>query len=139
MKQRKAMEIKTSIIRVVRASCLALVMAPSTACSKTPYPIPPGTDTVYYGHIVSGRRFGVSIGDPRAKAREALESHPFVYLREDGCIYRVRILVDCIENYQADLYDIDQFLRRGLLILELKNDKVVAIVWDFQALPATDF
>lgn len=118
---------------------MSIFLAPVAACSQTPNPIPVGTDTTYYGNIATGGKFGVKIGDSRAAARATLEKQGFLYFREGGCSHRVRTLTACAGVLRTDLYDVDQFLRRGLLVLVLDGERIGGMVWDFQALPATDF
>lgn len=121
------------------AVCGLLALAPVAACSRTPNPIPVGTDTTFYGNIVNGEKFGVKIGDERLAARDKLERQGFAFYSEAGCLSKVKDLVECSAGFEADIYDVDQFLRRGLIVMEVKEGNIAAIVWDFQALPATDF
>ncbi len=130
----------TALFKRIRRLLVAACVLPVAACSRTPNPIPVGTDTVYYGNIASGEKFGVKIGDSRTAARVALEAkNGFAYYAEDNCGYKVRTLTACASDFRADLYDVDRFLQRGLVVLAYDEERIIGIVWDFQALPASDF
>lgn len=131
------MKSRAAILRSARAISLTLVMFPMMACSQTPNPIPRGTDTFYYGHIDSGEKFGVKVGDGRADAQRKLGGK-FHYAGESRCGYRVKLLVGCLDDFTGDIFRVKQFLRDGIIVLEIRSDKVAAVIWDFTALPTVD-
>jgi GH24 family phage-related lysozyme (muramidase) len=51
-----------------------LLLVPLAGCARTPYPIPVGTDTFFYGYINQGEKFGVKIGQSREEAESALKN-----------------------------------------------------------------
>ena len=126
----------TNALRILAAA--AVFFSITTACSRTPKPIPPGADTKYYGYIASGEKFGVRIGDTKSKAEAALISEGFKVWQNGKCSYYLKALVDCTDWTQVELFSLDQRLYRGNLYLKIEEDRVSAIVWDMHLLPHVD-
>ena len=108
-------------------------------CAQQSLPIPEGTDTHYTGYIKEGEKFGVAVGETRARARELLESDGIRYMTEYHCGYHLKILIDCTGELTSDVYWMDAFLRHGKIFLLIENDRVSAIAWHLEAISGPDF
>jgi len=109
---------------------IALVLL--SGCSGTPYPIPVGANTPYYGNLRSGEKFGVAIGEDSLSARSALERQNFRYDQVFACDVPIRELLDCERSETFALYRLDQFGRQGTLYLKIDHKRIAAIAWSFQ-------
>ncbi|MEM8771164.1 MAG: hypothetical protein AAGD92_05885 [Pseudomonadota bacterium] len=101
------------------------------ACAPRPEPIPEGTDTRWYGNIASGEKFGVTIGDDYASAREVLVNDGF---RSDGvvpCSKNNGVTFECSAPYEAGMFRLKRFGKDGSVYLILDDKVVVQIVWSF--------
>lgn len=120
-------------------ACASVALIPATACSRTPNPISVGVDTMYYGYITSGHKFGVTIGDTRKSARHVLESRGYHFGGEGSCDSRMQQLIHCTSDYRDDIYRVSEFMKDGFIFLQVQNETIVAIVWKFEAIRNPDF
>ncbi len=101
-------------------------------CAPRPTPIPEGTDTHWYGNIVSGEKFGVKIGDDYSSARDILADDGF---RSDGvvtCSKDTAVgIPECSEPHEAGVFRLRRFGKDGNVYLILNDKVVVQIVWSF--------
>jgi hypothetical protein len=111
-------------------ACAAVaISATLDACSRTPEPIPPGTDTPYYGFITRGEKFGVSIGDLEGAARSSIRN-----ARYDGaepCAEYLAETINCREGELFQAYRAQWPLRDGVFWLRISSGRVSAIAWTF--------
>ena len=120
---------------VLVAVCLACMVS---GCSPTPNPIPVGTDTIFYGNIRNGEKFGIHVGEGRAAAMSVLDKHGLRYDGQFGCNYTVQALFACKSGIHAS-FRVDEIARHGEVYIEIKNDKVLSIGWELSMLPYIDF
>lgn len=133
------MTTSLSRAKLLAAACASLSLTPVTACSRTPDPIPVGVDTMYYGYITSGEKFGVAIGDARKAAQHTLESRGYHFGGEGSCDSRMKQLINCASDYRDDIYRVSEFMKDGFIFLQFKSDQIVAIIWKFEAIRNPDF
>lgn len=112
----------------VSATVLATTMM--SACEQ-PRPIPPGTDRYYYGHLLEGEKFGVSIGMNQEEAVRILTARG---LRDDGlwgCGDYSAQVTGCDAHDQIYLFRQRRFGRDGTVFLKIVDDQVDFISWSF--------
>lgn len=114
-------------------SCVcALVLASmALAACEQPRPIPPGTDRFYYGHLVEGEKFGVSVGMSQDEAVRILIAQG---LRDDGlrgCTYYTAQVIGCDASDAIHLFRQENFGRDGVVYLKISDDRVEFISWSF--------
>ena len=100
-------------------------------CAARPNPIPEGTDTHWYGNLVSGEKFGVKIGDDYASARDILVADGF---RSDGiipCAGNEASVPECSAPHDVGMFRLKRVGKDGDVYLVLDGDVVVQIVWSF--------
>lgn len=115
---------------------IALLLA---AC--TPPTIPIGTDTAFYGQIVEGSKFGVSVGEARQTARETLAQMSFGFegTADCGASAILEKLLSCHSGDVYDLYGVSEATRHGSIYVKVDHERVQAIAWDLRLLPDTTF
>jgi hypothetical protein len=107
--------------------------------ASQPTPIPTGTNTFYYGNIVRGARFGVRIGDHLADASAALRKYGLKYEPVSaGCEYDEQRLEGCKPSQRYEVFFINKFVWHGRVFLEVRNSRVISIVWSAYLLPYID-
>ena len=130
--------VTTWKLRILTLSILSLALA---SCSGTPIPIPDGADTVYYGNLVRGEKFGVAIGQSEAKARETLSAGGDVLTGKFECSqsYMATNLFSCTSGQQFLAFNHKQFGRIGMIVLRTTNGHISQIAWSFHLFPHVDF
>ncbi len=119
---------------------MLLAMLTLQGCVKSPTPIPPGTDTYFYGYLTEGGKFGVKIGDSLAKARGTLPEKYYYYYTSEKCDSRLmRSLSICKHAQLIDGFGVSKILKNGHILILYRNDMVIGIAWEFDWLPPMDF
>ena len=124
--------MRRSALCAIAAGTLALY-----ACNRSGS-ITPDTSTFYYGHIIHGSAFGISVGTKREVAKAILDRR-FPYIGPVGCGSELHDLISCKSDLTADLYEGHEFLRtHGNVYVIYSGDTVKAVAWQFYLLPYID-
>ena len=123
--------------RIRLASAAALVLITASACDQ-PRPIPPGTDRFYYGHLVEGEKFGVSVGMSQEEAVRILTERGLRDAGPYGCTYSIAQRSGCGESDLMHLFRQKDFGRDGIVYLKIIDERVDSISWSF-AIAIIDF
>ena len=119
------------------------VMSCSVAACGTPKPIPPGTNTYYYGYIKTGGKFGVLIGQNREAAKGGLLDNGAEFGGVIDCGHeRLKETIDCSSIDEVDVYILFwkfPTFREGQVYVFIEDDKVAAIAWSLRLLPEIVF
>jgi hypothetical protein len=115
---------------------LLLSLFAVTGCEAA---VPEGT-SFYRGRIEHGGAFGVKIGDTRVAARTSLSRELGIsYAGTEICDSTDLLIVTCQSGRDSvDIYSVRQGIRRGNLLLTIRQERVVAIGWSFRLLPSID-
>ncbi len=119
------------------ASILSIVLA---SCSAQPTPIPVGTDTLYFGRIVHGEKFGVAIGQSEAEAKKVLSTRENYFSGEFECKESdVTIaFLGCKSGQHFLTFHHQQLGKTGMIILQTTNGRISQIAWSFHLLANID-
>jgi hypothetical protein len=128
------MKILRKLMLIAILIAIVIVILP-----KTPQPIPVGANTPYYGYIVDGKRFDVSIGGLASEVQVSFEEKGFSYAGRVDFPRSLCRRISCKDDQIFDLYRVRQAGRQGWIYIEVKEDMVTAIIWDFELLPNIDF
>lgn len=108
-------------------------------CTEAPAPIPPGTDTYFYGYIIEGEKFGIKVGDSSAEVEKKINPVFFGDETLTECGHNLLILIgNCDANTMVNCYFVDKIPRYGFIFILFEGDTVAGIAWQFD-LFATDF
>jgi len=95
-------------------------------------PIKLGTNSIYYGNIVHGSRFGFAVG---GKIKSDNVPKHVVFLGTYGCTGTYRALSGCISGRHAS-FTVDKFAYHGQIFLGLdNNDRIKSIIWNADIFP----
>lgn len=111
----------------VLAAMLALVVS---ACEQ-PRPIPPGTDRIYYGHLLEGEKFGVSVGMSQEEAVRILVAQGLRGGGQYECTSSTLYYTSCNESSVVHAFRRADFLKDGMVYLEIKEGVLCSISWRF--------
>jgi hypothetical protein len=117
---------------------IAAMAAGLAACSSPPHPIPAGTETVRYGRLVSGGKFGVEVGRPAADAPQALWDAGYGYQGEVACTGATQALFACRDGDTFMRFQPVALDRKGAVYLKLEKGRVSEIGWDLKNVPAQE-
>ena len=109
----------------------ALLMTTALAACEQPRPIPPGTDRFYYGHLVEGEKFGVSVGMSQDEAVRILTARGLRDAGLGGCTYSLTQRIGCDANEEIYIFLQKDFGRDGLIYLKIIDGFVDSIAWSF--------
>ncbi|MEM8771163.1 MAG: hypothetical protein AAGD92_05880 [Pseudomonadota bacterium] len=106
------------------------------ACEARPSPIPEGTDTRWYGNIVSGGKFDVQIGDDYSSAKDVLVEQGFyvsTFYSEElvSCSKSSGATFECSDPQKFAQFRMKRFGKSGSVFLVVDDGQVVQIVWSF--------
>ena len=92
--------------------------------------------TDYRGQILTGEKFGISIGDSTPLVTEKLKGNGLIY-RETSSIEHNRKTPDTCHGFKYENIDMirlyyDPSWRRGVVCVIVKDDAMVAMSWFFQ-------
>lgn len=117
---------------VIGGGLVVLYVMGVTGGFEQPRPIPPGTDRAYYGHLVEGEKYGVSVGMAHDEAVATLVAHG---LRDDYVVRcegsYLKELVQCADSDEVHLFRRQDFLKDGSVFLRIENGRVAAIFWRY--------
>jgi len=116
--------------RLGLVSAVVMAMTVISACEQ-PRPIPPGTDRFYYGHLLEGEKFGVSIGMSQEEAVRVLTTQGFGHVRLLGCTAYASEIISCDLNDAIHNFRQKKFGRDGTVFLKIVDDRVESIAWSF--------
>jgi hypothetical protein len=105
----------------------ALYLMPLPASAQS-YPIPIGQNGYWRGHIVTGSKFDVRVGDDRTTTQETLEK-TFRYDNDLGCTPYAREVIACADADDIEFYRILELLRDGTIFVTYRQGRVHAIAW----------
>ena len=109
--------------------CLALA-----ACGQ-PRPMAVGSSTSFYGLLAEGTKFGVSVGDPRASAREHLTAQGYGFAGTADCgESSLQYEIACQRGDTFDFYHQHRGLGHRTIFLEVTDERVEKIGWSFALL-----
>jgi hypothetical protein len=139
--------IKNIVNKLRTMRVLLLLLLPASvilsACTKMPQPIPPGTDTYFYGYIVKGEKFGIKVGDSRDEVERKISLKKFFGdedLEVGKCERGISLKINgCGKDVKVGYYRVKKPLRDGFIYIIYRDKKVVSIVWEFDWLPPMDF
>ncbi|MDC7677355.1 hypothetical protein [Asticcacaulis machinosus] len=127
--------------KIIRVSLVVLSVALHGCSEQPPGPVRLGTDTVYYGYVDTGKKFGVKIGDTRQIAREKMidsgaifypnsdEKQPKIKYDSDVCDEVWQKRVACGRGHTFDYYRVQKLGWDGRVFVFFKDNKVTAIYW----------
>ncbi|WP_439633173.1 hypothetical protein [Glycocaulis sp.] len=116
---------------LVGALAALFVLVALSGCEQ-PRPIPPGTDRAYYGHLVEGAKYGVSVGMAHEDAVATLVAQGLRDDRRYRCdVSYLKELVQCSDNDDIHFFRRQDFLKDGQVFLRIENGRVVAIFWRY--------
>ena len=121
-------------LRMLTMSLIACFSMTVSACAETPRPIKKGENSLYYGNITTGQKFGIRIGQSRQSAKEILIEKKIEYYGEQKCEDLTHRKIDCIRGDTFDVYrKYGTFLlvSGGLIYVFYEDDKVTGIAWAF--------
>lgn len=114
-------------------SAVVMAMTMISACDQ-PRPIPPGTDRVYYGHLLEGEKFGISVGMSQEEAVRILTAQGFGHVGLLGCTAYAREVIDCNSSDAIHSFRRRKIGRHGTVFLNIVDDRVDSISWTFVVL-----
>ena len=119
---------------------MLLAMLTLQGCVKSPTPIPPGTDTYFYGYLTEGGKFGVKIGD----GVEGVKYHIRKYSSTSDALDECKVgfshkFSNCKKGELIGYYRVRKPLRDGFIYVIYRDNKAVGIAWKFDWLPPMDF
>lgn len=101
-------------------------------CAPRPSPIPEGTDKHWYGNIISGEKFGVTIGDDYASAKDILVADGFRSDSVFSCSENNGVVFNCSsESQEVAPFRLRRLGKDGSVFLVIDEGSVVRIVWSF--------
>lgn len=118
-------------MRAMTFATMLAVTVSSASCSRTPEPIRPGVDTFYYGYVTTGKKLGVTVGQPRAEVMRILARSQDEYYGEQRCRAATQTFVACPTNAPFDLYRRHGVVRDGQIYVTFAGDRVTGIAWSF--------
>ncbi|GAA0565425.1 hypothetical protein [Rhizomicrobium electricum] len=117
---------------------IAALAAGLAACSTTPNPIPAGTETTAYGHLVSGAKFGAEVGRQAADAPTALWDAGYGYQGMVACASDTQALFACRNGDTFMRFQPVALDRKGVVYLKLDGGRISEIGWDLRNVPAEE-
>jgi hypothetical protein len=117
---------------------IAALAAGLAACATTPNPIPAGTETAGYGHLVSGGKFGAEIGRLAADAPTALWNAGYGYQGVAACSGETQSLFACHNGEIFMRFQPVALDRKGVVYLKLDGGRISEIGWDLRNVPAEE-
>jgi hypothetical protein len=111
---------------MLRTGSLALLLALG-ACAPLPLAFREGAGVQAIDH---GQRFGVSIGMDRGVARAAILKHPAShFIGSEKCRDYPASHQLCDGATESDRFRIDGVFGAGLVVLQVRDDHIVRIIW----------
>lgn len=111
------------MLRCSRLANLIILLALSSCSNRIS--IPHGTNSYYEGNIVTGSKFGFTVG---AKARPN-NANDLTYMGHAQCDFSLHQLVGCSPSDTFMIFDIKQRFRHGGIYLKVRDNSVQQIVW----------
>jgi len=97
------------------------------ACAPLPLGFREGVGARSIDH---GQKFGVSIGMERGAARAAMLEHPAShFIGSETCRDYPASHQLCAGATESDRYRIDGVFGAGLVVLQVRDDQIVRIIW----------
>jgi hypothetical protein len=109
-----------------------------TACSTTPNPVAAGTDTVSYGNLTVGEKFGARIGQSAAEAEGILLAKGYGYEGAVACPTSTQAYLGCSPSEQYLAFQPVQNDQQGHIYLRIDNGRVAQIGWQIHHIAALD-
>lgn len=95
-----------------------------SSCSES-RSIAPGTDSYFEGNIVSGSKFGLTVGSSVVPANGPSWS----YLETAQCDFSLHQLSGCAPGDRFMIFEIEQRFRHGGVFVKVRNKRIEEIVW----------
>jgi hypothetical protein len=108
---------------------LLALAAGLTACATTPAPVAAGTDTVQFGNLTTGEKFGAKVGQSTAEAQRVLIAQGYGYEGVVACAPTTQTLLGCQKSEQYLAFQPVQNGVKGHIYLKIENDRVAQIGW----------
>ena len=101
-----------------------VILLALSSCS-TRISIPEGANSYYEGNIVTGSKFGFTVG---AQARRN-DVNDLTYMGHAQCDFSLHQLVGCSPSETFMVFEIKQRFRHGGVFVKVRADRVQEIVW----------
>jgi hypothetical protein len=110
--------------RSYRQAIRLFTMLALSSCSES-HSIPRGTDSYYEGNIVTGSKFGLTVGSGVVPAN----GPGWTYLETAQCEFSLHQLSGCAPSGRFMVFEIEQRFRHGLVFVKVRNKRIEEIVW----------
>ena len=101
-------------------------------------PLATGTDTLQYGNVLSGEKFGAHIGQASFEAERIMVAQGYGYEGVVACNAQTAPLLGCQQNQLYLAFQPVQNGHRGHIYLRIENDRVAQIGWALHAVATLD-
>jgi hypothetical protein len=112
------------VTRKYRQAARLFVILALSACSES-RSIPPGTDSYYEGNILTGSKFGLTVGSSVVPANGS----GWTYSETAQCDSSLHQLAGCAPGDRFMIFLVEQRFRRGLVFVKVAHKRIEEIIW----------
>jgi len=115
-------------LKILQIIFLVFIANANVACSQT-YPTTVGTNKIYDGYIVDGKKFGVKIGDTKTEVRKKLTNQGKIFVENKFCYSDGEYIFACKKGNDIDIFRVKDLFFDGSIFIRYENGRVNAIIW----------